>query len=84
MNWAQFKDPHCYLAFMALWFITQVVGGSDFAKIISTDSVNSLGIHLRKTRMCCSVKYLTRMNNQTLQVVHVALSPTLFTTKELN
>ena len=49
MNWAQFKDPHCYLclhgAVLACWFITQEVGGSNtpfFAKIISTDSVDSL------------------------------------------
>ena len=30
MNWAQFKDPHCYLCLhgtmVAFWFITQEVG----------------------------------------------------------
>ena len=33
MNWAQFKDLHCYLclhgALLAWWFITQEVGGSN-------------------------------------------------------
>ena len=48
MNWAQFKDPHCYLCLhgaVVTWFITQEVGGFEytcFAKIISTDSVDSL------------------------------------------
>ena len=49
MNWAQFKDPHCYLcldgAVVACWLITLVVEGSNILflpKKILTDSVDSL------------------------------------------
>ena len=49
MNWAQFKDSHCYQCLhgtvLACWFITQEIDGSNtrfFAKIISTDYVDSL------------------------------------------
>ena len=35
MNWAQFKDPHCYLclhgAVLACWFSTQKIGGLNTA-----------------------------------------------------
>ena len=48
INWAEFKDPHCYLCLhgtvVACWFITQEVWGSNtpFCKNNSTDSVDSL------------------------------------------
>ena len=48
MNWAQSKDPHCYLclhfAVVAFWLITQEVGGSNthFLQKFPIDSVDSL------------------------------------------
>ena len=47
MNWAQFKDPHCYLclqgAVVASWFITQEVrcSNTSFLQRNSTNSVDS-------------------------------------------
>ena len=48
MNWAQFKDPHCYPCLHgvvgACWFITEEVEVrlNLFCKKDSTDSVDSL------------------------------------------
>ena len=54
MNWAQFKDPHCYLclhgAVEACWFITQGVGGLN-TPFCKNNFYRFFRINLGKTRM---------------------------------
>ena len=58
MNWAQFKDPHCYLCLHgtleAFWFITQEVGGSNtpFCNNNFYRFCRFFRINLGKTGMC--------------------------------
>ena len=55
MNWAQFKDLHCFLclhgAVVACWFITQEAGGSNKNNFYR--SCRFFRIHLGKTRIHC-------------------------------
>ena len=57
MNWAQFKDPHCYLCLHgtveACWFITQEVGGLNipFCKNNFYRFCRFFRINLGKTRL---------------------------------
>ena len=65
MNWAQFKDPHCYLclrgAVQACWLITQEVGGlnTSFCKNNFYRFGRFFRINLGKTQLHLSVSILS-------------------------
>ena len=67
MNWAQFKDPHCYLCLygtvLACWIIAQEVMGSNtpFLQKEFYRFCRFFRIHLGKTRMFQKNKQHTDM-----------------------